>query len=262
MSKVISISNQKGGVGKTVTAVNLSVCLAELGKKVLLIDSDPQSNVATALGMEIDSEYTLAQLMLAVLDNREISDIGRYIYETNGINIIPSTLELAGAASTMISKYAREKALTRILMNIKQEYDYIIIDTKPDVDLLTMNALTASDGIIIPIKADDIFSLQGIMGIMSCVDNINNERKMYGQPELEIMGGVITMLDNRTKLGREISSILTSGDFNIELFNTKIPVSTTIAQASASQLALMDFDKNGKACQAYRDLAKEIVEFA
>ncbi len=253
MATVIALVNQKGGVGKTTTAVNLAAFLGKKKKKVLLVDMDPQANATSGLGID---KRELEQTVYDVLINEApISDV---IYETNAenVDICPTNINLAGAEVELVTVISREQILKNALAPISDNYDFIVLDCPPSLGLLTINALTASDRLIIPIQGE-YYALEGLSQLM---DTINIVKKKLN-PELEILGVVLTMFNMRTQLSRQVKEE-TDKYFGGKVFKTVIPRNVRLAEAPSHGLAICDYDKNSKGSKAYEALAKEVIKRA
>ena len=251
MATVIALVNQKGGVGKTTTAVHLAAFLGKKKKKVLLIDIDPQANATSGLGID---KRELEQTVYDVLINdAPIADV---IYETNAenVDICPTNINLAGAEVELVTVISREQILKNAIASISGNYDYIILDCPPSLGLLTINALTASDRLIIPIQGE-YYALEGLSQLM---DTINIVKKKLN-PELEILGVVLTMFNMRTQLSRQVKEE-TDKYFGGKVFKTVIPRNVRLAEAPSHGLAICDYDKNSKGARAYESLAKEVIK--
>ena len=253
MATVIALVNQKGGVGKTTTAVNLAAFLGKKKKKVLLIDMDPQANATSGLG--IDTRELDQTVYDVLINDVAISDV---IYETNAenVDICPTNINLAGAEVELVTVISREQILKNAIAPIADNYDFIVLDCPPSLGLLTINALTASDRLIIPIQGE-YYALEGLSQLM---DTINIVKKKLN-PELEILGVVLTMFNLRTQLSRQVKEE-TDKYFGGKVFKTVIPRNVRLAEAPSHGLAICDYDKNSKGAKAYESLAKEVIKRA
>ena len=251
MGLVIAIANQKGGVAKTTTAINLAACLAELGQKVLLIDNDPQGNATSGLGVSRE-EVTLC-LYNVVIDGEPIEDI---ILPTQiqGLKVAPATINLAGAEIELVSAISREHKLKRAIDSVKDEYDYIILDCPPSLGLLTLNALTAADKILIPIQCE-YYALEGLSLLMNTVNLV----KKHLNPSLDILGALLTMFDARTNLSIQVVDEVKSF-FPGKVFKSIIPRNVRLSEAPSHGLAIISYDPKSKGADVYRELAKEVLE--
>lgn len=257
MGKIISLVNQKGGVGKTTTSINLASSLGLLGKKVLLVDIDPQGNATTGVGIEKGG--LSATLYEALLDEKTV---GESIIKTKfkNLSILPSSINLVGIESSFVNKqkedptFAKFTQLKRLLDEVRDNYDYILIDCPPSLSVLTTNALAASDSVLIPVQCE-FYALEGIMQLLNTVrvarKNLN--------PNLEIEGVVLTMLDSRTLLGLEVVENIRSY-FKEKVYDTIIPRLVVLAEAPSHGKPIADYNYKSKGTAAYLNLAKEVIE--
>lgn len=250
MGKIIAIVNQKGGVGKTTTSVNLSAYLAHLGKRVLLVDIDPQANATSGIG--IDHRTLESGIYEALVGNKPLFEIIKRTVQKN-LHIAPATIALAGAGVEMVSLENREFRLANVLEESKKDFDYIIIDGPPSLGLLTVNSLVAADEILIPIQSE-YYALEGLSQLLETISLVQNNLK----PTLGIMGAVITMFDRRNKLSESVMGELYQY-FPNRIFRSVIPRSVRLAEAPSYGRSILHYDPKSKGGKAYEGLAKEII---
>jgi len=251
LSRVLAVANQKGGVGKTTTAINLSAALAANDLKVLLIDSDPQGNATTGVGVAKSPDRpSLYHVLLG--DASPESTIVKTDFE--GLDLIPADKNLIGANLELVEIENRELRLRERLKPIRQEYPFIIIDCPPALDLLTLNALLGADAVVVPIQCE-FFALEGISELMDTIERI---RSGYGHP-LEIEGILLTMFDDRTNLTRQVANDLKEF-FTNQVFQTVIPRSIRLAEAPSFGKPILSYDPRSKGAESYIQLAKEILD--
>lgn len=251
MGKIIAFANQKGGVGKTTTCVNVATYMALMGKRILILDIDPQGNATTAVGINKSKELkTIYDLIDGASEYEEV------IQPTivDNLYIIPSTVDLAGAEVELIQIPQREKVIKRILDEIKGSYDFILIDCPPSLGLITVNALTASDSVIIPMQCE-FFSMEGITQLMNTIRLI----KYHLNPDLDIEGVVMTMKDKRSNFTNQVSNEIIKF-FNKKVYITTIPRNIRLAEAPSHGLPVALYDANSKGAEAYLSLAEEIMK--
>lgn len=251
MAKIISLVNQKGGVGKTTTAVNLATCLAEAGKFVLLVDLDPQGNASSGLGVDIRNlEKGLYHAMINGINPKDVIIKMKEL----GHHIMPASQDLAGAGVELVHFDNREFKLYDVLRQIRTDYDYIIIDSPPSLGLLTINGLVASDEVIIPVQTE-YYALEGLSQLLETINLVRENL----QPELKIMGAVLTMYDKRNRLSRQVVREVRD-HFPSHVFDSVIPRSVRLAEAPSFGKSILNFDALSKGARAYRNLAREIIE--
>lgn len=251
MAKIISLVNQKGGVGKTTSAINLATYLAAAGKFVLLVDLDPQGNASSGLGIDtMNLEKSLYHTL--VLDIHPKEAILKT--ENYGQHILPSNPDLAGAAIELSELENREYRLYNILRQIRTEYDYIIIDSPPSLGLLTINGLVASDEVIIPVQAE-YFALEGLGQLLKTIELV----KQNLQPSLQIGGVLLTMFDRRNRLARQVVNEV-KNHFPGHVFDAVIPRTVRLAEAPSFGKSILSFDQFNKGARAYRNFADEVIQ--
>lgn len=251
MSRIIAIANQKGGVGKTTTAINLSACLAEKNKKVLTIDIDPQGNTTSGLGVDKNNaENTVYELFLG--ECTLIECIVNSVMEN--LQIIPSNINLSGAEIELISMENKEFLLRDQLESIRNDYDFIIIDCPPSLNLLTVNAMAASDTVLVPIQCE-YYALEGLTQLMHTIDLITERLN----PKLEIEGVVFTMYDARTNLSNQVVQNV-KDNLNKKIYKTIIPRNVRLAEAPSYGMPINMYDGRSSGAEAYRFLAEEVIE--
>ena len=257
---VIAITNQKGGTGKTTTCENLGVGLAMEGKKVLLMDNDPQSSLTISMGWPKPDELdtTLATLMGKVLEDKPIQPGEGVLHHAEGVDLIPSSIELAGMEVGLVNAMSREKVLKQVLEVNKRSYDFILLDCTPSLGMLTINALAAADSALIPVQAQYLPA----KGLEQLLQTISKVRRQIN-PKLRIEGILMTMTDSRTSFGKEIDALVRQAyGGKIKVFAQGIPRSIRAAETSAEGRSIYAHDPKGKVAEAYRALTKEVLQSA
>ena len=257
-TKIIAIANQKGGVGKTTTCANLGIGLAQQGKRVLLIDSDPQGSLTISLGHQQPDQLntTLSDVMNCVLIDRQIQPDMGILRHDEGVSLMPANIELSGMEVALVNAMSRETVMRQYLNTVKQDYDYVLIDCMPSLGMLTVNALAAADSVLIPVQAQYL-PAKGLEQLLQTVSKVRRQIN----PKLKIEGILLTMVNSRTNFNKEISSLLrdTYGS-RIRIFDTDIPHSVRAAEISAEGKSIFAHDPKGKVAMAYRNLTKEVIE--
>lgn len=263
MAKITAIINQKGGTGKTTTTLNLGYALSEIGKKVLLVDLDPQAKITAVLGYYEEDKESIQALMALAIEEKEISDKYKYgISVKENLDLIPCSLELAGIEMSLINVMSRELILKSVLEEYEHEYDYVLIDCSPSLSMLTINALAASNSVIITVTPEYL-SAKGL-GLL--VNNIKKIKKRIN-PKINIDGILITILNPRTNLSKEMVSILEESveliqdnlNLGIKIFETKIPISVKMGEAILNKKSILEYDPKNKVAIAYEKFTKEWV---
>ncbi|MCL4554187.1 MAG: AAA family ATPase [Actinobacteria bacterium] len=249
-ARILAVVNQKGGVGKSTTAVNLAACLGAVGRRTLLIDLDPQGNATSGFGLNIGQRR--ACVYDAMLSDTPLSDIVEST-EHEHVFVVPATIQLAGAEIELVSALSRENRLKNILSPVVADYDFIIIDCPPSLGLLTINALTAADGLLIPIQCE-YYALEGLAKLMDSVRLV----RAHLNPSLEVFGVVMTMYDSRTRLSQQVVEEVRDY-FDGKVFETLIPRTVRLSEAPSFGQPITAYDPSGKGAEAYRSLANEVV---
>lgn len=253
MGRIIAVANQKGGVGKTTTATNLSACLAEKGKKVLAIDMDPQGNMSSALGVDKNNlDYTIYELILGDCGLEDC--LQREVLE--GLSVIPANVNLAGAEIELIGIEDKEFILKNYIETVRMEYDFVIIDCPPSLNTLTVNAMTTADTVLVPIQCE-FFALEGLSQLIHTI-NLVRERL---NPTLEIEGVVFTMYDARTNLSLQVVENV-KDNLKQTVYKSIIPRNVRLAEAPSHGKPITLYDTKSAGAEAYRDLAEEVIENA
>lgn len=250
MGKIITVANQKGGVGKTTTSVNLGSCLAYIGKRVLLVDIDPQGNATSGVGIEkADVDHCIYDVLV---DDLEASMVIKHTNVEN-LDVIPATIQLAGAEIELVSTISREVRLKRALDEVKHNYDYILIDCPPSLGLLTINALTASDAVLIPVQCE-YYALEGLSQLLNTVRLVQK----HLNHDLAIEGVLLTMLDARTNLGLQVIEEVKKY-FQDKVYKTIIPRNIRLSEAPSHGEPIIIYDPKSRGAEVYLELAKEVV---
>ena len=264
MCKTISIINQKGGVGKTTTCNNLAASLVNMGKKVLMVDLDSQANLTMGMGYDDPDKLPikLADLLQAEItkrttgQNADVFNKGDYILNAHGVDLIPSSLDLAGLELVLMNTIGRETVLKNFLEQFQADYDYILIDCLPSLGIFTVNALTASNEIIIPVQAQ-FFGAKGVEALMQSVYSVQR----YLNPQLKVLGILITMIDGRSRFQKEVGEIVHESFAEYTtIFNTEIPLSVDVSRGQSKGLPIVTF-KNNRVSEAYTEFAKEVLSY-
>ena len=250
MGKVIAVANQKGGVGKTTTSVNLSSALAKRGKKVLLIDTDPQGNATSGLGISKEIENSVYDVIVGDVEMEKI------IEKTNikNLSVCPSTISLAGAEVELVSMISREQRLKEKLDVVKDKFDYVIIDCPPSLGLITLNTFTAANSVLIPIQCE-FYALEGLGQLMNTVNLV----KKHLNKDLKVEGALLTMYDSRTNLSNQVVKEV-SKYFGDNVYKTVIPRNVKLSEAPSYGMSITEYDARSKGAKAYDKLAKEFLK--
>jgi chromosome partitioning protein len=252
LSKIIAIANQKGGVGKTTTSVNLAACLASLGKKVLLVDIDPQGNTTSGLGI---NKGDVTNCIYDVLINDVHPKDAMFDTGVQGLKIIPATIQLAGAEIELVPTISRELRLKKSLQMVKDEFDYVLIDCPPSLGILTINSLTAADSVLIPIQCE-YYALEGLSQLLNTVPLVQK----HLNTSLQIEGVLLTMLDARTNLGIQVIEEVKKY-FQQKVYQTIIPRNVRLSEAPSHGQAIITYDPRSKGAEVYLELAKEVIMY-
>lgn len=257
MCKVITVSNQKGGTAKTTSCVNLGIGLASKGKRVLLIDTDPQGSLSISLGYSEpdEMENTLATLMMNIVNDEEFCLEDILIHHEEGVDILPSNIELSAIEVSLVNVMSRELILKQLVDRVRDTYDYIIIDCMPSLGMMTINALACADAVLIPVQA----AYLPVKGLQQLIKTIGRVKRQLN-PKLKIEGILLTMVDNRTNYAKDICSMVYEAySSSIKVFKTEIPMSVRAAEISAEGSSIYKYDPKGKAAYAYGELTKEVL---
>ena len=256
--KVIALTNQKGGVGKTTTAVNLGVSLAQQGKKVLLIDADAQANLTMSLGYHRpdDLQVTLSTIMQDIIDDKSVDVTQGILHHNEGVDLLPSNIELSGLEVRLINAISRESVLKTCISEVRKNYDYVLVDCMPSLGMLTINALAAADSVVIPTQPHYL-SAKGLELLLRSVSKVRRQIN----PPLRIDGILMTMVMPRTNISKEITATVRNvyGQ-KIKVFDTQIPHSIRAVEATAEGKSIFAYDKGGKVAAAYEQFGKEVAE--
>lgn len=250
-SLILAVVNQKGGVGKSTTSVNLAATLGALGKKTLLVDLDPQGNSTSGFGLNKNQRELC--IYNALLGDTEIASIVEPV-EVENVFVVPATIQLAGAEIELVSAFSRETKLKSLLDTVRADFEYIIIDCPPSLGLLTVNALTSADGLVIPIQCE-YYALEGLSKLLDSVRLV----KTHLNAQLEVFGVVMTMYDSRTRLAQQVVDEV-KDFFGEKVFNTLIPRTVRLSEAPSFGKPVTLYDPLGKGAEAYRNLAKEVID--
>lgn len=256
--KVIALTNQKGGVGKTTSTVNLGIGLAKQGKRVLLIDNDPQASMTLSLGFKHPDNLspTVTDVMNNIMDDGEVTKEFPVIKSKEGVDVLPANLELCGIELRLVNEISREQVLKTYIDTVRKDYDYILIDCMPSLGMLTINALVAADRVLIPTQPEFLSA----KGLETLIKNISRVKKRMN-PTLKIDGILLTMVDSRTNLARDVSELINQTYSGItKIYNTSIPRSVKAAEASAEGKSIFALEPKSKVAAAYFYLSKEVLD--